>query len=331
MSASDLYAEVPAVFHEQVRKAVEAAFGGEKPTFLSRLGGGLSDALVLKLTVAGEAYVLRTTNSVSPLNDPERQFACMAVASRQGVAPKLVYADVNTATIVTEFIEPQVEAAPASTGADFPVNLALLLRCLHQGPDFPVFLDAFGFIHGGLSTLSEAGFRIPAGSRAALDALETVESALRPRLVLRACHNDINPGNVRYGRGRLWLIDWQTACMNDPYFDLASASYWFGFTQEQQAAFLDAYLGTPATGRQSTKLHLMKHVSLCFYGLAFYLRALQGGLKSPPETTAPLPTFAEARRALAHGTVAVEAPEDSARFGLIIFAEALRDLSEEDR
>jgi thiamine kinase-like enzyme len=40
-----------------------------------------------------------------------------------------------------------------------------------------------------------------------------------------SCHSDLRPENVLFEGQRVWLVDWQTAFVNDRYFDLAPANF----------------------------------------------------------------------------------------------------------
>src|SRR4029078_3304190 len=51
---------------------------------------------------------------------------------------------------------------------------------------------------------------------------------------LVASHNDLNPSNVLFDGRRLWLVDWETACLNDPLVDVATAANFLATTREQE-------------------------------------------------------------------------------------------------
>jgi len=44
---------------------------------------------------------------------------------------------------------------------------------------------------------------------------------------LVACHNDLKPQNMRFDGNHLWLVDWESAFLNDEYVDLAIAANFF--------------------------------------------------------------------------------------------------------
>ena len=109
MRPTDLYAILPAAFRERVQRAIEEAFSGHVPTSLTRMDGGPSDALLLKLMVAGLTHVVKATVGASPLHDSKRQFARLAIASRLGVAPKLVLALILIVITSTNLIARKID------------------------------------------------------------------------------------------------------------------------------------------------------------------------------------------------------------------------------
>ena len=68
-----------------------------------------------------------------------------------------------------------------------------------------------------------------------------IDSALDIKKV--PCHNDALCENWVEGDGRMYLIDWEYAGMNDGMWDLADVSIEAGFDADHDKKFLTAYLG----------------------------------------------------------------------------------------
>jgi len=62
-------------------------------------------------------------------------------------------------------------------------------------------------------------------------------------ITFKPCHNDLVPENlVKSGDGKVFLIDWEYAGMNDPMWDIAAHSLECEFTPEDEELFLSLYL-----------------------------------------------------------------------------------------
>jgi thiamine kinase-like enzyme len=59
------------------------------------------------------------------------------------------------------------------------------------------------------------------------------------------CHNDLSPGNILYskqdGEYKMYVVDWEYACISDPFFDLAGICINFGFSEAQENNLIQNY------------------------------------------------------------------------------------------
>lgn len=76
------------------------------------------------------------------------------------------------------------------------------------------------------------------------------------------CHNDLLPGNVLFEHegDRVWLLDFEYAGMNDPFFDLGNLSINCGLDAQGDEELLRSYFGS-ATPARLARLQLMKMMS----------------------------------------------------------------------
>jgi aminoglycoside phosphotransferase (APT) family kinase protein len=320
---------VPDTHREAVAQAARQTFGQAEPEELVPLSGGLSALVTLKLSIGGRAYVLRIPNTYVSLPDIQRHFTCMRIATDLGIAPQIAYTDAQTGICITTFIEPQ-PVWMALREPELSAQLGALLRSLHAGPAFPYAIDTFGVIEACQAQLAEVSTFLPGWFQGYLEQFEAIKETLRPHLTSAPCHNDLSPDNLLFDGSRLWLIDWEAACMNDPLIDLASAVHWFDMVPEQEAALLHAYFGDSPTEHQRAKLLLMKQVSRCFYALALVQQAVwdnEGVLPAAPDR-AQLPSFFEAMHGLGNGSFQINGPGGLLTFGLVIANESLGDLEQ---
>lgn len=57
------------------------------------------------------------------------------------------------------------------------------------------------------------------------------------------CHNDLNPKNIMFDSDRAWLIDWESAGLNDPLFDLAVMMHAQHLSDEQIECAIEQLFG----------------------------------------------------------------------------------------
>lgn len=321
MTDTSIFASAPETLRPAIERAVLAAFGAA-PEAVEPLYGGQSGALTLKLTVGGRAYVLRAVQDRTQLSDPQRQFAALEIASALGAAPPVRWSDTETGICIMDFIAAQPLIPALHAGQASAAQLGELLRTVHGGPEFVAFLDAFGFIDGGLATLS--GMTLPGPLSAYLERFGPVRAALQPHMTMAPCHHDPNPGNLLFDGERVWLIDWETACMDDPYFDVAAVIIWVAGTPALEEELLRGYFQGAPTAWQLAKLELMKQVVFCFYGIVFCLISLRGGQAALDAGAAKVPArFGEALLMVGAGELALGVPADGVSFGLSMVREAL--------
>ncbi|NOX31965.1 MAG: phosphotransferase, partial [Actinobacteria bacterium] len=76
------------------------------------------------------------------------------------------------------------------------------------------------------------------------------------------CHNDLLAANFMDDGTRLWLLDWEYAGWNTPWFDLANLSSNNEFSHNDDETLIDAYFGRAPTKEDLTTLLIMKCASL---------------------------------------------------------------------
>jgi thiamine kinase-like enzyme len=94
-----------------------------------------------------------------------------------------------------------------------------------------------------------------------LDINGELEAALGPTTMVFG-HNDLLPANFMDDGERLWLIDWDYAGLNTPFFDLANLASNNQFSAAEEDGLLEAYFEIPASDEMRMKLKAMKCASL---------------------------------------------------------------------
>jgi thiamine kinase-like enzyme len=74
---------------------------------------------------------------------------------------------------------------------------------------------------------------------------------------LALCHHDLSPQNIFYSK-TLSVVDWEYACVSDPFFDIAGLCVNFDLNAKQERKLLNTYFKLAALSYSSEKLVAMK-------------------------------------------------------------------------
>nr|WP_293378033.1 phosphotransferase [Phenylobacterium sp.] len=281
------------------------------------LTAGASGASVLRVEAGAGRYVLRLDGPGDGFRDPARQYACHAIAAQAGVAPRLLYADVETRISVAAFL---VEG-PAEAKADRLAALARSLRTLHDAPLFPPlmpFLEAMERLMAGFVAAEIAPAELSAKLTALFGRIRGAYRLAAEDVV--SSHNDLNPANLVFADGRAMLLDWETAFAADRYLDLATAANFHAEGEAELTLFLTRYFGRPAAPEERARLALMRQVSRLYYG-AMLLSAVwrsDPGFRLSPEVFARLGSAPRSERRASPAT-----PGGKIELGCFFLAAAL--------
>ena len=233
------------------------------PRVVTPLEGGITNRNWL-VAVDGERYVVRSPGEGTALLgiDREHEREAATRAASLGVGPEVVaFVD---GSLVTRFVEAARPleaddlADPGSLG-----RLADLLRVVHDGPPISGVFDWHEVPVTYAATARARGVAVPAAYDLALARADEVARAFAaapdPPV---AAHNDLLAANflVEGDGGRLWLIDWEYAGMNDRFFDLGNLAVNNGLDDAGDEALLEAYFGDVTHGRVA-RLRLMRIMS----------------------------------------------------------------------
>ncbi len=275
---------IPEEKNEAVVRGLQAAFGLNEYEELQPLTKGHQHALVFRMTVQGKDYVLRVNMRPNKLVDPARESICMKLAAEAGIAPRIWYLNVEDGVTITEFVnEKPFDVAEASE------HMPDVLRRLHALPAFPEPVQSFNTsctfllhnaqaVEGFLQKIAGAQLMTVEDKEAFAFWYAQVTAAYREaELDKVSSHNDLfKPDNILFDGERVWLVDWEAAFLNDRYADLAVMTLLLTESEEDERAFLEAYLERPATENEHARLYVMQQAAHMFYTLAFLLPATFG-------------------------------------------------------
>ena len=139
--------------------------------------------------------------------------------------------------------------------------------------------------------MRRTGLFAPSLLDAHVERLELIREAYdtgSTRLV--SSHNDPVPGNILFDGKRLWLIDWESACRNDPLVDAAIVLDHFARSQELEDLFLRTWFGRAPDEALHTRLALIRALTRLYYaGVMLSASAAAAWVTNDTDLSAPTP------------------------------------------
>jgi aminoglycoside phosphotransferase (APT) family kinase protein len=278
---------IPEAKKNAVTRALREAFGVTEFEDIRMLTAGLSSALVFRIVVRGCPYLLRvimdTGSAAGPgRGDQTHHFSCMKRAAEAGIAPKVWYTSTEDRVSITDFVEarpfPRTEAL---------VRMPATLQTLHALPAFApprntITLDGF------IRRFQDAKL-LPESETAELFERYAPVTSVYPRdSEMVASHNDLKPENVLFDGGRVWLVDWEAAFLNDRYFDLAIVANFVVTNDVEEEAYLRTYFGEAPDEYRLARFYLMRQTMHMLGAIVFMLFGAAG---KPMDQSAEIPDF----------------------------------------
>jgi len=213
-------------------EAVLAEIPGWEGASCRELSGGLSNRTYLVET-GGRAAVLKIDERPrgSPYNTRRAEALVQTTAAHQGLASRVLY--VADTVYMTEYLEGEVWSGAELEGGANLDALARALRRLHALPLTGRVFDAAGAARNYARRIGSAD------TDSVRDCLRRIESMPLPHN-LCCCHNDLVAANI-IAAPDIRFLDWEYACDNDPFFDLATVAAHHRLPQDRVDRLLDAY------------------------------------------------------------------------------------------
>lgn len=313
---------IPEGKQSAVSRALREVFGVNNFENLTRLAGGLSTALVFRIVVHGNPYLLRLIMRTDEFGDPTRHFACMKIAADAGIAPRMLYANAEDRILITDFVD--AKPFPDDTAR----LMALTTRRLHALPPFPKAVIAVNYFDtmDGIVRRFQAAKILPESATQEIFCgyAEVARAYPRNDMERVSSHNDLKPQNTLFDGKRVWIVDWESAFKNDRYVDLAVAANFFVHDEESEAEYLNEYCGEPPGEYRSSRFYLMRQAMHMFYGAFLMQLAASAGARIDPDLKAP--DFRDFHRRLISGEVNVAEADIKAEYAKVHLVQLLRNI-----
>lgn len=199
---------------------------------VSQLPGGLTNRTwVVELGERRAVLKIDDKPREAPFNSRRTEAHIQAAAAEQGLANPVILA--TDTVYMTEYVDGVVWSLNCLEDNANLDNLAAGLKKLHSLPLTGRTFDPLGAARE-YSRLID-----PAEAVKVSECLHKVEAGPRPPN-LCCCHNDLVVANI-LNVPEIRFLDWEYACDNDPFFDLATIVAHHNLTAEQSDHLLDSY------------------------------------------------------------------------------------------
>ena len=184
---------------------------------------------------------LRINDVVDPkiAFDRDVEYTSHRWAASQGIAPRVVAA-------TNEFLCMDYVEGRHPTQRDFqdPATLGAIvsaIKKLHQGPELPISKSLFGRADFWYRDAQQCGLLSESLEEIWKQVVNgPVKDSAAESAELVHCHADLNPNNILVTNSAVMFIDFETAAMCSPYFDLSRLVYHLD-SQEIDAKVLEIY------------------------------------------------------------------------------------------
>ncbi|MFN8021603.1 MAG: phosphotransferase [Acidimicrobiales bacterium] len=180
-------------------------------------------------------------------------------AAELGIGPPVLGELPGVRTLITQLVPGKHLEATAFT--ERLADVVPLLRTFHQSGPLRGAFPIHRVVEWHARDAATHGVMPPGAYERLHQASRRIEKAFATSpMPLVPCHNDLLPGNVLFDDGRVWLLDFEYAGMNDVFFDLGNLSINAGLTEAADHELIRLYFGTDSPAHRA-RLQLMKVMS----------------------------------------------------------------------
>jgi thiamine kinase-like enzyme len=211
---------------------VLAQMPGWEDAQLTELSGGLTNQ-TWRVTAEHKTGVLKIDEGErqAPFNSRRDEAIVQSSAARADLAPKVLHADIGV--YFTEYVEGNVWTRGDLDVAGNLERVAATLKRVHS-------LQLTGRTFDATIAAKRYAKNITNQDPAVVQRCTDIVASMRLPQNLCCCHNDLVAANV-ISTPSLMFLDWEYACDNDPFFDLATVAEHHELSAAQVTTLLDAY------------------------------------------------------------------------------------------
>ena len=248
---------------------VNSFLNWNEDTQFQSLEGGLTRAKVYSFELQGMKYVLRFL-ALTPSHSKEmrqNEIQALKIGNKLGIAPECVFSDQDAVLMVMPFIQ----GHPLHHADNYQLShLGKMVKTLHNYSDsYPTRYSLKDRIILHYQKGIKFGIAYPTGFD---QEVQNVLSKTSSRLLVPS-HGDLNPSNILVDEScdGINIIDWTTATLEDPFFDLSFFCLLSNLSTLQEEVFLEAYFGRKPS-EEEYKILREEKAKVCLLTATIWLR-----------------------------------------------------------
>ena len=246
-------------------KRVNLLMNATDAKIVKRLEGGMSNYTYV-VECQGVTYTYRVPGKYAErFVDRNEEWDNIQKVDKLGVNNVTEYVELRTGEKLALYVEGTIMSN--TDVVSYNEMSAKALKKLHESDIQFNEYDAFGRLDNYEQYCRDLGFEHPqeyVELRQRLDALRDTYKDIKHV----PCHCDYQPTNLVIDGDKLYILDWEFAGMNDPYYDIACYGN-AGF--DKALSLLETYIGHKPTSEELKRLHFHRAFQcLQWYNVAMF-------------------------------------------------------------
>jgi len=251
------------VFDTALEK-IRVLFPAQAISDVQPLKGGFSGTSLYKVTLEKDiSLVVRLIHNRSA-EDKQREISAQLAASKNDYGPKVYATDEENGYIIMEFLSPGKNTLSHIKKLE---GMGVLLRTMHQGEKLPTSQSIFDEIKYLYEQSREKLNKVYDCGHIERLLKEMDQYKITWKDDKKPTHRDCNPNNIIFSNQKLYLIDFENAAQDDPYFDLATIGIFQVFAGEHEKIFLENYFERKPTEIEKERYVFMRKIAFLYYAL----------------------------------------------------------------
>lgn len=228
---------------------VNALLHAHDAQIVMRLEGGMSNYTYV-VECQGKKYTYRVPGKFAEyFVDRNDEWANIQEVEPLGINNVTTYVEILSGEKLAEYVEGTIMSTTDVVSYN-AMSVAALKKIHNSGMKFKDY-DAFGRIAQYEGYCTETGFSFPQEYLDLRKQLDEVR-ATQTNVPCVPCHCDYQPTNLVISGDKLYVLDWEYAGMNDPFYDIACYGN-AGF--DKALSLLEAYVGHKPNKEELQRLY----------------------------------------------------------------------------